>query len=214
MARTGSPEEWGTDIERTVNFSDAVFAIAITLAALYIPVPEAPPETLLSGISPVWHELTSYAISFLVVGSYWLAHHRIFHYIERYDQGLLVRNLVFLLAVGLLSFTTGMMGAHENSRTAVVVYAGHMAATGLLLSWVWWYAARGGAVVADVDRRVLRYHHFRAVAVPGIFLLSIPLAFVDLTLAKLSWLALLGIGPAYARLVEPARGFLSDAGRQ
>ncbi len=101
---SGSEEHWiesGTDIERTVFFSDAVFAIAITLLALELEVPQMSENLaaseLPSALLELWPKVFSFVLSFWIIGFYWLAHHRIFHYIRLYDRRLLLINLLFLM---------------------------------------------------------------------------------------------------------------------
>ncbi len=84
--------------ERMVFFSDAVIAIAITLLALEIRLPDIPltaaqlPTTLLEETP----RFIAYFISFFVIGIFWLGHHRMFTYIRHYNVGLIWINLVFL----------------------------------------------------------------------------------------------------------------------
>lgn len=83
--------ERGFGLEQTIYFSDAVFAVAITLLAIDIQVPGVPadaaaalPRRLLCLVP----QFSNFAISFLVIGSYWLAHHRLFGYITAGNQGV------------------------------------------------------------------------------------------------------------------------------
>ena len=71
-------EEAGLNFERIVFFSDAVFAIAITLLALEIRLPEVEPDALPHAILALVPEIAVYALSFLIVGLYWVGHHRTF----------------------------------------------------------------------------------------------------------------------------------------
>jgi uncharacterized membrane protein len=91
--------ERGNEIERTVFFSDAVFAIAITLLALEIRLPDVAddPTALQEALIGLWPKFFSFLISFWFVGNYWVAHHRVFHYIRAYDRRLLLINLLFLI---------------------------------------------------------------------------------------------------------------------
>lgn len=77
-----------------------MFAIAITLLALEIRIPHmAHPTTaqLTGALRHLVPQFLSFAISFWAVGWLWLAHHRIFHYIESYDRRLLLINLLLLI---------------------------------------------------------------------------------------------------------------------
>ena len=89
--------ESGTEIERTIFFSDAVFAIAITLLVLNIGMPEIPADLVATELPrrllELWPKFLSFFISFWIVGIYWIAHHRTFHYIKGHDRRLLLINL-------------------------------------------------------------------------------------------------------------------------
>src|ERR687892_2447499 len=78
-------DEWGIEFSRIVAFSDGVFAIAITLLALAIEVPEDLPSdtTVTQMLENQSGDLIAYAISFAVVGKLWLSHHRFFSAGER-----------------------------------------------------------------------------------------------------------------------------------
>src|SRR6266849_755022 len=78
-----------TALERTIFLSDGVFAIATTLLVLAIGVPAGKTAKELPGaLIGLWPSIATYALSFIVVGAYWMAHQRIFHYITRSDSGL------------------------------------------------------------------------------------------------------------------------------
>ena len=87
-------------LERLVFFSDAVFAIAITLLALDIRLPieavHLSDLQLFNSLVDIWPKYLSFLISFLVIGNFWIAHHRRYRYISRYDTRLLLLNLLVL----------------------------------------------------------------------------------------------------------------------
>ena len=182
--------ESGTDVERTVYFSDAVFAIAITLLALDLEVPEnLAAVELPSALLELWPKFVSFLISFWIIASYWLAHHRIFHHIGAYDRGMLLINLLFLMWVVLLPFSSSLIGEYENSRLATIVYALHNIVASSTLSWLWWHASKDGRLVkASLDARAVHYNELRALFLPAVFVSSIGLSFVSVELARLSWL--------------------------
>jgi len=94
------------ELDRIVFFSDAVFAIAITLLVLDIQVPEIPErlvdERLPERLLELWPKYLSYVLSFLVILMYWMAHHSTFTAIKRYDRGLIWLNSLFLMCVAFL----------------------------------------------------------------------------------------------------------------
>jgi TMEM175 potassium channel family protein len=86
-------EPWndgGTNTGRTISFSDAVIAIAITLLALDLKVPQVPESSaaaeLPRALLELWPDLFSFLLSFWIIGSYWLAHRRISELVGAYDQ--------------------------------------------------------------------------------------------------------------------------------
>jgi len=153
-------------LERVVFFSDAVFAITITLLILEVRAPHLPEgarnRDLLEAIVGLLPKLVGYLVSFLVVGSMWIEHHRVFRYIGQYDDGLLWRNLVLLLTVGLMPFPTALFSENHKLGGSLAVYAGCLAAVGVAKVWLWRYASGGRrllrhgvseAIVGKVSRR-------------------------------------------------------------
>jgi uncharacterized membrane protein len=151
--------EHGTELERIVFFSDAVFAIAITLLVLEIRVPEGlSPTELTSALGEMWPRFASYLISFSLIGGFWRAHHRIFHYIKAYDRRLITSNLLFLMCVAFLPFSSSLLGQYTGQGIAVEIYASSVAATGLFLAGMWFYATWNGRLTdGDLDPRLIRH---------------------------------------------------------
>ena len=180
-----------TGLERLVFFSDAVMAIAITLLALEIRLPALPEGAnnaqLWTALGSLGASYLSYGISFGVIGLYWLAHHRTFRDVIRYDGLLMLLNLLLLFFIAFIPFPTAVLGEYGN-RTATIFYAGTMAAVGLTLAAIWWYSRAGGRLVATpLSRPALRRGLLRVLLPPLIFLLSIGLALWNADVAKFFW---------------------------
>jgi uncharacterized membrane protein len=179
-------------LDRLVFFSDAVFAISITLLVLEIRLPaiERPvtSEALLKSLLVLWPKYISYIISFLVIGIFWIAHHRRFRFIVRYDNTLLSLNLLLLMAIAFSPFPTSIIGEYKN-QTATIFYALTMTLTSLLAAVIWWYASHNNRLIdVSLDPRQRRRETWRSLLLPVIFLGSIGLSFISDSLAKLSWL--------------------------
>jgi uncharacterized membrane protein len=188
LARSGSLE-----FDRILFFSDAVFAIAITVLAIDLRVPIT--VTIQSG-----HELheaipgiESFVISFAVIGLFWLAHHSMFRFITAFDRPLILLNLLLLGTIAFLPFPTAVLGASSTSQApAVIFYAACVAATGLLEVAAWLWATRPGSRLGAPGAAQARLSFLlQAARSPVIFLLSIPIALVSPTAASLFWIALL-----------------------
>jgi uncharacterized membrane protein len=176
------------ELDRLVFFSDAVFAIAITLLVIEIKVPTGA-EDVGAALLDRWPQFLSFVLSFLVIGIFWVAHHRMFGYIARVDTRLLWINLFLLMCVAFLPFPTAVLGDHDNNRASVVFYAGSMALVGLASASVWRYASQAGLLDDRADDRIVQYFSLRSVVVPASFLASIPFAFVDTRAAEALWFA-------------------------
>src|SRR5689334_25350848 len=138
--RPDAPAAYQRDSESVAFFNDAVFAIAMTILVVEITVPPGTTaHTLghaLRGLGPAF---TSYGVTFLFIGLYWLAQHRQIHVIDHFDGAALVIDLLFLMSIAFLPFPSALLN-HYFGSVSVIFYASSMAATGLLLGALWLYA--------------------------------------------------------------------------
>jgi uncharacterized membrane protein len=127
--------EGGLELERVVFFSDAVFAIAITLLVIDLKLPETADMASERGawlaLAATIPRLGGFVISFLVIGAYWVGHHRMFRYITRCDVSLLWRNLLLLMCVAFLPFPTSVFSEHLRGQMPIVLYAGSLGLAGI-----------------------------------------------------------------------------------
>lgn len=179
----------GDSIERMAFFSDAVFAIAMTLLIIEIHAPEVPAAQLPGALAELLPGYLTFALSFVVVGLVWLSHHRKVSAVARYDQNLLRLNLLMLMFVASIPLPTAILGRYGDTVAAVVLYSATVAATGFTLSAVWIYAWHRGLTRQEIDVDVFRYVLVQSFPVPGIFLLSIPVALTaGPTAAEITWI--------------------------
>jgi len=176
------------ELERLVFFSDAVIAIAITLLVVPLTVPEAS-EDVGKALLDRWPQFLSFALSFFVIGVFWMAHHRIFRFVARFDRRLIWLNLLFLMCIAFLPYPTAVLGEHDRSRASIVFYASAIGLTGTVLASLWQFVIRAGLLNERADARVIEYMTMRSLVTPLAFLGSIPLAFINLRLAQVLWLA-------------------------
>jgi len=109
-------------LERLILFSDAVFAIAITLMVIEIKIPEVHGEevtdqALLHRLREMIPKFIGFLISFLLIGQYWIVHHRMFGYVINFTGKLIWLNIFFLLAVALMPFSTGFYSEYLMTKT-------------------------------------------------------------------------------------------------
>ena len=166
---------------RLEAFSDGVFAIAITLLVLdlYIPSSSVSSRDLLDALYDQWPGYLGYIASFLTIGALWLGHNAFSNYLERADATVLRLNLVLLLFVALLPFSTQLVSDYVTEkgaeRTASVLYGMTLLAAVALLSWLWRYAVRAGLVqtrVTDREIYLLSHRLLPALVLYGLFIIA------------------------------------------
>ena len=191
------------EYDRVLFFSDAVFAIAITLLVVDIRVPQ-----VVANAATELHEargkILSFAISFLVIGLFWIGHHRLFRYIRAIDRPVIFLNLLFLGTIAFLPYPTALLFAGNTRQPAApVFYAACVAGAGLAELAVWLYAIRAKDLVpASVSPAFRRYETAQLLPTPLVFGLSIPVAFVAPGVAPFTWILLLPIGRLLSRIMR------------
>lgn len=122
---------------RIEALADGIFAVAMTLLVLDIKSPVNvwfdTSRALADHLGTLEHSFIMYAISFVVLGMFWLGHHLQFHYVRYVDRPLLWINLAFLLCTVLVPFSTDLMGDHGHLRLPVFVYGANLLVLALLL---------------------------------------------------------------------------------
>ena len=193
--------------ERVVFYSDAVFAIVITLLVLpltaELEVPVEGGDLVHEVFSGQGLRMLTFAVGFLVVGQFWIAHHRMFGHLRRADHGLLWFNLVGLMTVAFMPFPTALLGASplEADRFPVVFYAVSMTVTSVAFTATWLYAVRRGLVDEACGPDEVHVFTVRSVVTCAVFFASIAASLLGVQVAALFWLVLLPL----ARVTLPRR---------
>lgn len=120
-------------------FSDGVFAIAITLLVLYIHLPfVGGSESLGHALAAQWPSYAAFVVSFLTIGIIWINHHAMVRRLRRADHSILIWNLMLLMTVSILPFTTALMAAYlkesNGESLAAAVYSGSFLLMGLVFA--------------------------------------------------------------------------------
>ncbi len=177
------------ELERLNAFSDGVFAIAITLLVLNIEVPTVPGDELGSALADLGDDLLAYAIGFAVIGLFWFGHHRLFSRLTHSNGRLVFVNMVLLGLIGLMPFTTGLLGNYDEP-VVVALYAANVGIATIVDGLTHLVAIKGGleAPGQEVARQTLLTTVIRA----SVFLLSIPVAYLaSPDIAQWLWLLLI-----------------------
>jgi uncharacterized membrane protein len=189
----------GLEFDRVAFFTDAVFAIAMTLLIVSIDAPHLPPPTdepgvltdALKGLGP---EFFSFFLAFLLIGRYWLAHHELFSSMKAVDRSFITLNLVYLAFVAFLPFPTELVGRYAENPVSVVLFALCLAAVSGMETVLFRLAYRHRLLRIDLGPDGYRYGVIQSTTPVVLFLISIPIAYVSTTVALLSWLLAIPAG--------------------
>ena len=129
---------------RLEAFSDGVFAVAITLLVLELHIPTG--DHLWHQLKEEWPSFAAFFVSFWVIGIIWVNHHGLLDHLKRTDRPVLYLNLLVLMTVVFIPFSTALMAEHLKSgadeRVAAVVYALAFLAMGIAFNVFWTYIVK------------------------------------------------------------------------
>jgi uncharacterized membrane protein len=195
----------GSAFDRVAYFTDAVFAIAMTLLIVSVQAPDIPPEltgdrrelmdAMVERLDVLLPQLFSFFLAFLLLARYWLAHHAFFAVLDRVDRRFIALNLTYLAFVAFLPFPTELVGKYERDPVSVSIFALTLAAISGMESVLFRHAHRAGLLADPMSERTYRYGMIQSTTPVVLFLLSIPVAFVwSSTAALLMWVLAMPIG--------------------
>ena len=160
MTKSNDVKLWGK--ARVEALSDGIFAIAITLLVLEIRLPELPHG---APNAEIWHAVRSigpvfisFLITFVLAGSFWFMHHTTFHSVKYVTRSFTAINLLFLMFVTILPFSTGLIGRlGPNHPVALTIYFTNQLALGLSLNVLWYWAERQQLIEHPIPDPAVRF---------------------------------------------------------
>ena len=179
-SRAGSVAGLGK--QRVESLTDGIFGTVMTIlgVSLVIPYVTAPADQPLPSLGDILPGVLIYALSFVIMGVFWVGHHVVFHYIRRTDRTLIWLNNAFLLFVGLLPLTTALLGRHDLAQATLVAYGLNLIAVQAALYATFWYATVHHHLVdLDLGAEIIRSGRRRILLGPCVSSIAILLTFVD-----------------------------------
>jgi uncharacterized membrane protein len=172
----------GPSTERTVFFSDAVFAIAMTLLVLEIKVPggdelEREGISLGRALADIWYEFFGYALSFFFVASTWLLHHNVWRFVTAVNPRSQWLNMMLLFFVAFTPVPTAVIADYGPSTpVAPVFYALTIAAVGASLLLLLMYCHRAGLLSESMEPDMYYMVRRQLILSPAVFVGSCVIA--------------------------------------
>lgn len=195
MQNEHHPTKKDTQVDRIIFFSDAVFAIAITLLVIDLKVPKIEgtitDQNFILALSDELPQLSGFILSFFIIGLYWSVHHSIFGFVINYSKKLLWLNLIFLFTIVLMPFSTSVYSEYSFSVKYVnllipfAVYVLNIIMIGLMNVVLNRYIFNSKNNVADGYSRIyVKYGRLRALAIPLVFSLALLVGYFNVILGK------------------------------
>lgn len=176
-------KQWEFPLLRLETFSDAVFAIVMTLLVLELKVPHFKDA---NDNHEVWEKLVeilpveySWAISFFFLGVIWLHHHNLLHMASKSGYGALWINMFLLFFICLLPFPSALMGEHPHQPLFVAFWGGTAYFIALMLNWLYYYNAKNYLKPGYDKVKVMRNAKLSFLGVPLLYLTAVALAWVS-----------------------------------
>jgi uncharacterized membrane protein len=170
---------------RIEALSDGVFAIVMTLLVIELSVPIISKlraeEELGLMLLDMWPKFFAFVISFLVLGILWFTHHSQFHYAKRSNGTIAWLNILFLMFVALIPFSTAMIGEyHIYSKVAVIFWGTNGFLCMLMLNIIYWYSTDKHRLIdKEIKPKVLKLGQIPHIVAATSFILAIGLSFIN-----------------------------------
>ena len=169
-------------LERMILFSDAVFAIAITLLVIEIKIPD-----LSEGIDfgeamkHKWPEFLGLLLSFAVIGQFWVSHHKLFGFVNNFDGGLLWLNLHVLFWIILMPFSSALNSHYGNRNEVWMFYSINMFMIAIAIYFIWRHISNPKRNLSEIahDRHRAKWVKRRSLVIATIFLSGFVLCLFD-----------------------------------
>jgi uncharacterized membrane protein len=185
---------------RLETLSDGIFAIVMTILVFDLKLPEVPADQLLSALIHLWPNFLGYAVSFSLLGVYWLGHLSQFRFIRKTDHSYIWITILFFALVALVPFSTASLSRYPSSIITLALYTGNLTLIGIALWLPWRYATHNRRLVdMDLPESIVVYGTLRCLIAPAGYLVAFCFSFISplLTLVFFIAIPLLYIIPGF-----------------
>ncbi len=169
------------DKKRFEAFIDAIIAIILTILVLELRIPETEHAAELSTqrqVAAVLPSFVSYIGSFLLIVGIWLDHHILFLNLQKLTKRYILLNMLFILSLSVVPFTTSFAGHHYNDSFAVALLFINYFLMNLFFGMLYWYAKGKGLLTAEFFTDNKSTAIYSMLGIVGLTA-AIPLAYVN-----------------------------------
>jgi uncharacterized membrane protein len=178
---------------RLESLTDGIFGTVMTVLVLSLSVPiisarasSNPIATenaqLLASLRSLLPDILSYVISFAILGAFWMRHHMMFNFVKSVDRVLLWLNIIFLLTIGFIPFSTALIGRYPSLQLSLIIYGANLIATTLTSLFLWRYVIKNDLLSHDtLDEKIMNQINNRMSVGPVSYGIAIVVSFLDPT---------------------------------
>lgn len=208
----------GLEFDRVAIFSDAIYAIAMTLLVVDIKIPEvdksgADSWMVLDALESNLPEITGFFLCFWLIGNTWINHHRFVASLRSIGHTLMALNMFYLAFVAFMPFAVNMISHYDNNIVSFLLFTGNLLLLNLLELTMFIVAYRLGRTRPTVTRAVFEFGLVSGVVPILVYLLSIPVAMLHTTYGLMFLFLVYPIAAYRRRHAEPeVRRYLQTGG--
>ncbi len=172
--------------QRLESLSDGVFAIVMTLLVIEFRLPESSANmTVTQELRAMVPVFFSYAVSFIVLDMFWVAHNALFNIFTKNIKRVMIQiNMLYLALMAFVPFSAHMLGSHLHVEAAVVLYGANIFLLGIVNYAMLRYALVSDEIdTAHVSERNIKQATIRMVLTPVMTAIGIAMAFVSIPAA-------------------------------
>ena len=179
------------EFTRLATFTDGVYAIALTLLVLGLDIghladPDSP-GALWTALDDLIPDFVAFAVAFVLLGRYWIAHHDFYSNLRGIDRGLMGISLIYLAFVAFLPFPTKLIGVYEGNPVALLLFATALAAVSGMETVMFAHAHRRNLLRSGLSPSVFKWGVIASLQPVVMFVVTMPFAFLSTTGVLISW---------------------------
>jgi uncharacterized membrane protein len=172
----------GLDKGRIEALTDGIFATVMTVLVLSLSIPSITGTNIVLGtyLETLKYLVLSYLLSFLILAVFWVRHHNLFHFIKSVDSPFIWLNILMLLSIGFVPFSTELIGRYSFLQISVDIYGANLIAVTVCIQAIWFYATRRRLVVSEgLDEEMMNKINRRLIGGPFIYIGAIALSYLS-----------------------------------
>ncbi len=195
MRRLSEGMEYHISKIRLETMVDGIFAIAMTILVLGINPPkpaESQAQVILPGmVFDLIPEIFIFIIAFLILASFWLNHHRHFHFVRSVDSHLVWINIFLLISIVFIPFSTDVAGDYPEVRIAVLLFHINILIVGFFFAYHVSYISKSVHLCdPETDRNFLYSHYLRSMLIPGVAFMAAIVSIVNPSVSLMVYLVI------------------------